>query len=127
MRATALLSPLPSLFLAAALALSSAAAPPALAAGFDGNWQVTVKSEYGDCDHRFTIPVEVRSGAVRYTGRYASTAKGRVRDDGHVRLTFRHEAQVVEASGTLRPSFGNGGWKSATLKCSGTWIARRAR
>jgi len=116
-----------ALCLAGSLASSAAAAPSSAAGSFDGDWQVTVKSEYGDCDRRFTIPIKVAGGTVRYTGRYASTARGRVGGDGYVRLTFRHEDQVVEASGTLRPSFGNGGWKSATLRCSGTWIARRAR
>ncbi len=104
-----------------------AALPGAAMAGpFDGNWSVMVTSEYGECDRRFNVPIAVRSGHVAYRGRFRSEAHGRVGSNGRVKLVFRHSDQVVNATGTLHsPTFGNGGWKSKTLQCSGTWIARR--
>ncbi|WP_026379494.1 hypothetical protein [Afifella pfennigii] len=111
----------------AAVTVACLAPAGAKAAPFDGRWSVTVISEYGDCDRRFAIPVAVREGSVRYTGRFTSRASGDVSGEGRVVITFRHEGQVVHATGSLRSTFGNGAWESATLACSGTWIARKAR
>lgn len=108
----------------AALALAPGAA---LAAPFDGRWQVLVVSESGDCDERFSITLFVAGGEVRYRGSFQATASGQVKEDGKVRLRFSHEDVVVDAKGTVKGSFANGSWQSPSQRCGGTWTARKAR
>jgi len=108
-----------------AAASFSFSTPLLAATAFDGDWEVSIIVESGTCDQGFQISIHVIDGTVSYAGQINSTATGAVTNRGAVNIRFAHDKDVVDGVGTLAAQFGEGKWTSATLKCTGTWIARR--
>lgn len=93
---------------------------------FDGNWSVEVHAQTGSCDQSYRLPITVSHGSVNYSGRFPVTASGAVDPAGGLDIEFAHGSDVVAASGRLGSQWGRGEWRSATLDCTGTWLARRS-
>jgi len=110
----------------AALLLTLLIAGAAGAAGrFDGEWDVGIVVESGDCDSGYLLPIKVSNGAVSYNGQISTTAKGTISDAGKVDVKFVHDKDEVTASGQISGTLGRGKWTSATLHCTGRWEANK--
>src|SRR5690606_24944987 len=95
----------------------------ALAAPFDGKWAVQVIVKSGNCETGYLLPIRVADGRVSYSGQIRTTATGQVSDAGQAAVRFVHGRDVVDAAGVVQGKRGSGRWGSATLGCTGTWIA----
>lgn len=100
--------------------------PSAAAPTFDGRWSVAIVAESGDCSARYTVPIEVAGGQVRYAGRFGAEARGKVGATGQLNVSFAYRDDLVTAKGSLTHKNGYGSWTSPTQECGGTWRARRA-
>jgi hypothetical protein len=100
--------------------------PSAAAPSFDGRWSVAVVAESGDCSARYTVPIEISGGQVRYAGRFSAEAAGNVGSAGQLNVSFSYRDDVVTAKGSLKGTNGYGSWTSPTQDCGGTWRANRA-
>ena len=109
------------IFAIAATAGLSVSATPA----FDGDWFVEVNAQSGHCDQSYRVPITVSSGEISYSGRFSVQASGAVDGAGSLNVQLAHGGEVVDARGRLATDWGRGEWSSATLNCSGTWLARR--
>lgn len=98
----------------------SHASPP-----FDGRWKVTVSASGENCSSRYTVPIKVAAGQVSYAGLFSADAKGKIRPDGALKVSFAHRRDIVNATGALKGESGSGQWISPTQDCSGTWVAQK--
>lgn len=111
-----------ALGLGAAMALAGAA----LAAGpYDGEWDVDVIVESGECETGYQLPIKVSNGAVSYNGQVSTQAKGAISGGGKVTVHFVHDKNEVSGTGQLTARSGTGKWTSKTLKCTGRWQASK--
>jgi hypothetical protein len=108
-------------------ALSLAAAAPAKAQRFDGNWSVLIITQSGDCDRAYRYGVRITGGQVRYAGDASVEFTGTVGNDGRVSVTVRAGSQSASGTGRLSGNSGGGTWSgsSPNNRCSGTWEAER--
>ena len=104
-----------------------AAAVPAKAQRFDGNWSVLIITQSGDCDRAYRYGVRIQGGQVRYAGDASVSFSGTVSNDGRVSVTVRAGNQSASGSGRLSGNSGGGSWSgsSPSNRCSGTWEAER--
>lgn len=93
---------------------------------FDGEWSVEVQAHAGQCDQSYRVPINVTDGQISYSGRFSVQASGAVNSAGTLDVQLAHGRDVVNATGQLGSQWGQGQWSSATLDCSGTWLARRS-
>lgn len=100
--------------------------PSVAAPTFDGRWSVAIVAESGDCSARYTVPIEVAGGQIRYAGRFSAEASGEVGSAGQLNVSFSYRDDVVKAKGSLTGQNGYGSWISPTQECGGTWRAQRA-
>lgn len=110
-----------SLVLAGLLSAEAARA----AKPFDGEWSVRIDPAGGMC-RAYTVPIQVAEGRVSYAGFFNAEASGAIRQNGVLRVSFQHEDNVVNASGSLKGAGGSGQWTSPTKGCSGRWTARKS-
>ena len=94
---------------------------------FDGAWSVQIAMDRGNCDAINRLNVDIRDGAMHYTGDSAVSIQGRVVNDGQVRVRLTHGDHRASGSGRLSASSGTGTWHGTGLasSCGGSWSAER--
>jgi hypothetical protein len=111
---------------AAAFAVTAfAAATPALAGPFDGQWSVVVYTRSGTCDASYRTGVYISNGIVSGSG--GASVSGRVSNSGAVHVTVSSGGSAASGSGRLSRNSGSGSWSGhgSQGRCSGTWAASR--
>jgi len=108
--------------IAASLLAALAAATPAAAASFDGDWSVQITSSNAACSSGASVSLEINNGQVA-SNTSAVTASGRVAEAGAIRVTLASGMKRAVGSGVLTGTSGSGTWRAAL--CSGTWTAQR--
>jgi hypothetical protein len=98
-----------------------------VAAEFDGVWSVVLTTESGACAQRRRVVVAVSEGRVTYAGEEQVTASGEVRPSGLVDVHFTYQGDRLDARGSVHRRIGSGSWSSPTMRCSGSWMARKQR
>ena len=112
----------------ALLGLATAAGPAAAyAAGYDGDWTVTVITDHGTCERTSSYDVKVSHGNIIYTSRTALSMYGTVSPQGVVSVLITRFDEGARGTGRLTQQGGSGGWRGAGKDdaCSGHWEARR--
>ena len=97
-------------------------ATPAVAATFDGAWNVQIASNNVACPSGTSVSIGINNGQVA-SNNAAVTASGRVVDAGNIRVTLTSGMKRAVGSGRLTATSGSGTWRGAM--CSGTWTAQR--
>jgi hypothetical protein len=105
-----------------ALLLGISVATPAMAATYDGSWDVEIASQNAGCGNGATISIGIRNGQVASTNPQMA-ASGRVADAGNIRVTLASGMKRATGFGRLTATSGSGTWRGAM--CSGTWTAHR--
>jgi hypothetical protein len=105
-------------FLLSAALLSA----PAMAATFDGEWNVQIASKNAACTSGATVSIGISNGRVA-SSNAAVTATGRVAEAGSISVTLTSGVKRAVGSGQLSGSSGSGTWRAAM--CSGTWTAQK--
>src|SRR5216683_1924374 len=82
---------------------------------FDGAWSVQITMDQGHCDPINRLTVDIRDGAMQYTGDSAVSIQGQVLSDGQVRVRLTHGDHRVSGSGRLSASSGTGTWHGTGL------------
>jgi hypothetical protein len=108
--------------IAASLLAALAAATPAAAASFDGDWNVQITSSNAACSSGASVSLEINNGQIA-SNTSAVTASGRVAEAGVIRVTLASGVKRAVGSGMLTGTSGSGTWRAAL--CSGTWTAQR--
>ena len=115
--------------IAATLLGLAVAAQPATAAGYDGDWTVSVTTDHGTCERSSNYDVHVVHGNIIYTSYTAVSLYGRVSPDGAVSVLLTRLDDSARGTGRLSQSTGSGSgsWRGAGKDgaCSGHWDARR--
>ena len=121
--ARALVPAFAGLLLAAALVPVRAVART----NFDGNWSVLIVTDSGPCDRAYRYGLSIRNGAVSYGGSAAVNVKGRVADNGRVRVRVLAGSQGARGEGRLSRDYGSGTWRGtgSSGSCAGSWTAER--
>ena len=109
---------------AAALFAAAPVAAQGAASLFEGRWTIVAVADDGRCDKAYRLPIDVQDGAIRYAGRHAVDANGRIDSAGQLTMTLAHDGDVVKAEGSLGVQTGNGEWASSG--CAGTWKGRKS-
>jgi hypothetical protein len=99
-----------------------AAATPAMAATFDGEWNVQIASSNTACTSGTSVSIGINNGQVASTNAVV-TASGRVAEAGVIQVTLASGMKRAVGSGRLSGTSGSGTWRAAL--CSGTWTAQR--
>jgi hypothetical protein len=99
-----------------------AAATPATAATFDGEWNVQIASSNTACSSGTSVSIGISNGQVASTNAVV-TASGRVAEAGIIQVTLASGMKRAVGSGRLTATTGSGTWRAAL--CSGTWTAQR--
>ena len=99
-----------------------AAAAPAAAATFDGEWNVQIASSTAACTSGVSVSIGISNGQVASTNAVV-TASGRVAEAGAIQVTLASGIKRAVGSGRLMGTSGSGTWRAAL--CSGTWTAQR--
>jgi hypothetical protein len=99
-----------------------AAATPATAATFDGEWNVQIASSNTACNSGTSVSIGISNGQVASTNTVV-TASGRVAEAGIIQVTLASGMKRAVGSGRLNGTSGSGTWRAAL--CSGTWTAQR--
>jgi hypothetical protein len=99
-----------------------AAATPATAATFDGEWNVQIASSNAACTSGTSVSIGISNGQVASTNAVV-TASGRVAEAGIIQVTLASGMKRAVGSGRLTATTGSGTWRAAL--CSGTWTAQR--
>jgi hypothetical protein len=107
----------------AAAACIAALTPATAATSYDGEWDVGVVVDRGECKTGYLLPIRVQNGKVSYNGEISTSAKGSITASGAVNVSFTHDQDEVTATGQLRGNAGGGKWTSKTLHCEGRWKA----
>jgi hypothetical protein len=97
-------------------------AAPAMAATFDGEWNVQIASSNVACSSGASVSIGINNGRVA-SSNAAVTASGRVADAGAISVTLTSGMKTAVGSGRLNGTSGSGTWRGAL--CSGTWTAQR--
>jgi hypothetical protein len=108
--------------IAASLLTALAAATPATAATFDGEWNVQIASSNTACTSGTSVSIGISNGHVASTNAIV-TASGRVAEAGAIQVTLASGMKRAVGSGRLNGTSGSGTWRAAL--CSGTWTAQR--
>ena len=108
--------------LAISLLVALAAATPAMAATFDGEWNVQIASSNAACTSGTSVSIGINNGQVASTTAVV-TASGRVAEAGVIQVTLASGMKRAVGSGRLSGTSGSGTWRAAL--CSGTWTAQR--
>jgi hypothetical protein len=96
-------------------------AAPAMAATFDGEWNVQIASSNVACSTG-AVSIGINNGRVA-SSNAAVTASGRVAEAGAISVTLTSGMKTAVGSGHLNGTSGSGTWRAAL--CSGTWTAQR--
>jgi hypothetical protein len=96
-------------------------AAPAVAATFDGEWNVQIASSNSACSTG-AVSIGISNGRVA-SSNAAVTASGRVAEAGTISVTLTSGMKTAVGSGHLNGTSGSGTWRAAL--CSGTWTAQR--
>ena len=104
------------------LLVMGAAATPAAAATFDGQWNVQIASSNSACGGGTSVAIGINNGRVE-SGSAMMTASGRVAEAGAISVTLTSGIKRAVGSGHLTATSGSGTWRGAM--CSGTWTAQR--
>ncbi len=103
----------------ALVGFSLLAASPAFASIYDGNWNVTIYTNNGNCEPSYRYPVTISNGRV-------STPQG---DSGSVNSSGIVKVSIngAFANGVMNGSTGSGKWNGASsgVACSGRWEASK--
>lgn len=99
-----------------------AAATPAGASTFDGEWSVQIASTNAACGSGTTVSIGINNGEVASTNAMMS-ASGRVANAGNISVTLSSGMKRAVGSGRLTATSGSGTWRGPL--CSGTWTAQR--
>ena len=102
--------------------VASAAATPAAAATFDGNWNVSIITRTGSCESGASLPIRISNGRIE-SGAAPMGVSGRVGDSGGIVVAVSTGYKSATGSGRLAATTGSGTWHGGT--CSGTWTAQR--
>jgi spore coat protein U-like protein len=97
-------------------------AAPAMAAKFDGEWNVQIVSSNAACTNGASVSIGISDGRVA-SSNAAVTASGRVADAGAINVTLTNGLKRAVGFGRLNGSSGSGTWRAAM--CSGTWTAQK--
>jgi|SRR5690348_4629010 hypothetical protein len=95
---------------------------PAVAASFDGAWNVRIASSSGACPNGTSVSIGISNGQVE-SGDGSFTASGHVAEAGSISVTLSSGAKRAFGYGRLTATSGSGTWRGAM--CSGTWTAQR--
>jgi hypothetical protein len=95
---------------------------------FDGAWSVQIMMDRGNCNPINRFAVDIRDGAMQYSGDSALSIQGQVVNGGAVRVRLTHGDHRANGSGRLSGSSGTGTWHGTGLAsaCAGRWTAERA-
>ncbi|MBN8987242.1 MAG: hypothetical protein J0H42_03260 [Rhizobiales bacterium] len=97
-------------------------AKPAVAATFDGQWNVQIASSNAACPSDVSVSIGINNGQVA-SASAAVTASGRVAEAGNISVTLSSGMKRAVGLGRLSGTSGSGTWRAAM--CSGTWSAQR--
>jgi len=97
-------------------------AAQAMAATFDGEWNVQIASSNIVCSSSTSVSIGINNGRVA-SSNAAVTASGRVAEAGTISVTLTSGMKTAVGSGHLNGASGSGTWRAAL--CSGTWTAQR--
>jgi len=94
---------------------------------FDGTWTVVILTDSGGCDNGQRMSVEIRDGALVYSGAASVELQGRVSNSGQVQVRVTNGAQSANGTGRLSATAGSGTWRGAGSSgtCAGRWSAER--
>ena len=94
---------------------------------FDGTWTVVILTDSGGCDNGQRLSVEIRDGALVYSGAASVELQGRVSNSGQVQVRVTNGAQSANGTGRLSATAGSGTWRGAGSSgtCAGRWSAER--
>lgn len=111
------------LAIASGTAIDSAAARSA----FDGMWNVTISTERGACERGRNLNIEIRDGALIYSGPGSVDVKGHVTKSGQVQVHVASGAQNASGTGRLSTATGSGTWRGSGESggCAGRWSAQK--
>jgi hypothetical protein len=95
---------------------------------FDGAWSVQIMVDRGDCKPVDRLMVDIREGAIQYSGDSTVSIQGQVVNSGAVRVRLAHGDHRANGSGRLSGSSGAGAWHGTGMAsaCTGRWSAERA-
>jgi len=95
---------------------------------FDGAWSVQILIDRGNCNSIDRLTVDIRDGALQYSGDSAVSIQGQVVNGGGIRVRLAHGDHKANGSGRLSGSSGTGTWHGTGLAsaCAGRWSAERA-
>src|SRR6187455_1824418 len=105
-------------------------APPAIAAQFDGNWNMVAVTTSGHCG-RIPIGLGISNGRIYSTGgrfaRYPIQLVGRVSAYGQVRMNAVAGPRIAQGTGRFNRYQGSGTWSGTGPSgvCAGVWNATR--
>jgi hypothetical protein len=105
-------------------------APSAIAAQFDGNWNMVAVTTSGHCG-RIPIGLGISHGRIYSTGgrfaRYPIQLAGRVSPHGQVRMNAVAGPRMAQGTGRFNRYQGSGTWSGTGPSgvCSGVWNATR--
>ena len=110
-----------------AVASNSGIEPAAARSAFDGAWTVVILTDSGGCDTGQRLSVEIRDGALLYSGAASVELQGRVSNSGQVQVRVANGGQSANGIGRLSATTGNGTWRGAGSSgaCAGRWSADR--
>lgn len=108
--------------IAASLLAVLAGVTSAMAATFDGDWNVQIASSNAACTSGASVSIGINNGQVASTNT-AVTASGRVAEAGAIQVTISSGMKRAVGSGRLTGTSGSGTWRAPL--CSGTWTAQR--
>ncbi|MGH6645025.1 MAG: hypothetical protein ACRED3_20250 [Bradyrhizobium sp.] len=97
-------------------------AKPAIAATFDGQWNVQIASSNMACSSGVSVSIGINNGQVA-SNSAAVSASGRVAEAGNISVTLASGMKKAVGLGRLSGTSGSGTWRAAL--CSGTWTAQR--
>jgi hypothetical protein len=92
---------------------------------FDGAWSVMVTTAGGSCEPTTQLNVDIRNGALVYSGESAMAIHGDVMSSGRVRVHFTNGSRSANGFGQLVAASGSGTWQGhgAASSCTGRWSA----
>jgi hypothetical protein len=108
-----------TVFLGSILA-GSAALPAFAQSPYDGQWQVTIVTNAGSCEHTASSTLIVSDGRISAAG---ADVYGSIGREGLVKVSING----AYANGQINGNSGSGKWNgaSAGIPCSGRWQASR--
>jgi len=94
---------------------------------FDGGWTVVISTDSGTCDSTNRLGIDIREGALQYSGDFSVLVRGRVATNGLVHVRISSGNQTATGSGRLSANSGTGTWRgsSSAISCAGRWSAER--